>query len=96
MHVIAKKRLSEFWKKHPASEKRLRVWYGICNRSSFKSFAEMRRAFGAVDKVGRFTVFDIGGNKWRLISVVHYNTGKIYVRAVLTHKEYDQDHWKRE
>lgn len=96
MHVITRKRLSEFWSKHRDAEKPLRIWYGICKKTRFKNFAELKRAFGTVDKVGRFTVFDIGGNKWRLITIVHHTTGKIYIRAVLTHREYDKDHWKRE
>ncbi|MGH6805188.1 MAG: type II toxin-antitoxin system HigB family toxin [Methyloceanibacter sp.] len=96
MHILTKKRLSEFWAAHPDSEQPLRIWYGICKKTKFKNFAELKRAFGTVDKVGRFTVFDIGGNKWRLITVIHFTTGKIYILAVLTHKEYDHDHWKRE
>jgi len=47
-----------------------------------------------VDKVGKFTVFDIGGNKFRLIAVIHYNRKKVYIRHVLTHVEYDSDKWK--
>jgi len=96
MHIITKKRLQEFWAKHPQSERPLRSWNLICSKTQFKSFAELRRTFGSVDKVGRFTVFDIGGNKWRLITSVHYATGKIYIRAVLTHEQYDQDKWKSE
>lgn len=96
MHIITKRRLAEFWSKHPASEKSLRIWYGVCKKTQFRNFAELKRAFRTVDKVGKFTVFDIGGNKWRLITVIHHSTGKIYIRAVLTHSEYDQDHWKRE
>ena len=47
-----------------------------------------------MDKVGKFTVFDLGGNKYRLIAAIHYNRGKVYIRHVLTHAEYDQDKWK--
>jgi len=96
MHILTKKRLAAFWSKNRESEGRLRSWYAICKKTQFKNFADLKRAFGAVDKVGKFTVFDVGGNKWRLITVIHYTTGKIYVRAVLTHKEYDRDLWKRE
>lgn len=95
MHIITKRRLSEFWFKHTDSERPLRIWYGVCKKTEFRNFAELKRAFRTVDKVGPFTVFDIGGNKWRLVTVIHYNTGKIYVRAVLTHREYDQEHWKK-
>jgi mRNA interferase HigB len=46
--------------------------------------------------VGRFTVFDIGGNNFRLIAVIHFNRGKLFVRHVLTHAEYDKGKWKSE
>lgn len=96
MHILTKRRLQEFWAKHPHSEKPLRSWHHICERSRFSNFSDLRHAFDAVDKVGKFTVFDIGGNKWRLITVVHYSSGKIYIRDVLTHEQYDQDKWKSE
>lgn len=64
------------------------------SRNDFGSFAELKRSFGSVDEVGKFTVFDIGGNKFRLIAAIHYNRKKIYIRHVLTHIEYDSDKWK--
>jgi len=48
----------------------------------------------SADKVGKFTVFDIGGNKFRLVAAVHYNRKKVYSRHVLTHVEYDRGTWK--
>lgn len=54
----------------------------------------IHRVFGSVDKVGKFTVFDIGGNKYRLIAAIHYNRKKVYIRQVLTHAEYNRDRWK--
>jgi len=96
MHIITKRRLTEFWSTHPTAEKPLRIWFGICRKTDFKNHAELKRTFNTVDKVGKFTVFDIGGNKWRLVAVVHYSTGKIYIRAVLTHEQYDKDKWKKE
>jgi len=50
--------------------------------------------FNATDQVGRLTVFDIGGNKYRMIGVIHFNRGKLFVRHVRTHKEYDEEKWK--
>jgi mRNA interferase HigB len=47
-------------------------------------------------QVGKFTVFNIGGNKFRLIVVVHFNRGKLYVRHVLTHEDYDRGTWKKD
>lgn len=51
--------------------------------------------FPSADKVDKLTVFNVGGNKIRLIAAIHYNRKKVYVRAVLTHKEYDAGNWKR-
>lgn len=72
----------------------LAVWCAIMARTEFGSFAELKRVFRSVDKVGKFTVFDIGGNKFRLIAAIHYNRKKVYIRHVLTHVEYDSDKWK--
>lgn len=63
-------------------------------KTDFGSFAELKRVYGSADKVGKFTVFDISGNKYRLVVAIHYNRKKVYIRHVLTHAEYDQDKWK--
>lgn len=55
---------------------------------------ELQRIFSSVDKIGKLTVFNIGGNKVRLIAAIHYNRRKVYIRAVLNHKEYDAEKWK--
>lgn len=94
MHVITRKRLREFAARHRQAGEPLRAWYAIMSKSDFGSFAEIKRAFRSVDKVGQFTVFDLGGNKYRLIAAIHYNRKKVYIRHVLTHAEYDQDKWK--
>lgn len=64
------------------------------SKTDFASFAELKRVFGSADKVGKFTVFDIGGNKYRLIAAIHYSRKKIYIRHVLTHTEYNRNKWK--
>jgi mRNA interferase HigB len=61
----------------------------VMKQNSFDSFAELKATFASADKVGKLTVFNIGGNKVRLIAAIHYNTHKVYIRAVLTHQEYD-------
>ncbi len=60
----------------------------------FKSIAELRTIFPSADKVGKLTVFNIGGNNIRLIAAIHYNRQKIYIREVLTHAEYDNNKWR--
>lgn len=57
----------------------------------FRSFAELRAIFPNADRVGKLTIFNIGANKARLIAAIHYNRQKVYLHAVLTHQEYDQN-----
>lgn len=63
--------------------------------TGFGNFAELRSVFPSADPVGGFTVFHIGGNKVRLIAAVLYNTQQLYIRQVLTHKEYDKNKWRK-
>ncbi len=81
------------WEKLNNSE--IKSWYRIVKHSDFNSFAELRQAFLGADKVDNLTVFNIGGNKARLIAAIHYNTRRIYIRHVLTHKEYDRENRRK-
>jgi mRNA interferase HigB len=54
----------------------------------------VKGCFPSVDKIGDFVVFDVGGNKLRLIAAIHFNTKRVFVRFVLTHKQYDKGDWK--
>jgi mRNA interferase HigB len=94
MHVITRKRLNEFAKLHPEVKTALAQWYKRIKRNEFASFVELRELFPSADQVGKLTVFNIGGNKVRLIAAIHYNRKKVYIRAVLTHAEYDEARWK--
>ncbi len=94
MHVITRKRLNEFAEKFPDTENALADWYRLMTQNNFSNLAEIKMIFSSADKVGKLTVFNIGGNKVRLIAAIHYNRRKVYIRAVLTHKEYDAEKWK--
>jgi len=94
MHIITRKRLNEFAEKHPDATSALQPWYKRAKSKDFKSFVEVREISGSADQVGKLTVFNIGGNKARLIAAIHYNRRTIFIRAVLTHKEYDEGTWK--
>ena len=94
MHVITRKRLNEFVEKHPTARAGLAHWYQILRKNNFANFAASRNALPHADQVGGLTVFNIGGNKFRLISAIHYNRRKVYIRAVMTHAEYDAGKWK--
>lgn len=94
MRIITRKRLNEFAKKHLEAKSALQNWYQNAKSNEFSSFAEIRKNFSSADQVGKLTVFNIGGNKFRLITAIHYNRKIIYIRAVLTHVEYDKGNWK--
>jgi mRNA interferase HigB len=94
MHVITRKRLNEFAEMHPDTNSALSHWYQLMKRNEFSNFAHLRETFPSADQVGKLTVFNIGGNKVRLIAAIHYNRNKIYIRAVLTHAEYDEQRWR--
>jgi len=94
MHIITRKRLNEFAERHPPAMTGLVHWYRLLKRNNPRNFAELRRLFPHADQVDGLTVFNIGGNKARLIAAVHYNRRKVYIRAVLTHAGYDTGKWK--
>ena len=94
MHVITRKRLNDFAIKHSEARFALERWYRSMKTGDFASFVELRSVFPSADQVGNLTVFNVGGNKVRLIAAVHYNRRKVYIRAVLTHDEYDEGRWK--
>ena len=94
MHVISRKALRRFWEEYPDSKGGLSRWFKIMHRSEFKSIDALRVTFPSADKVGDLIVFNIGGNKYRLIASIHFNRGKVYIRHVLTHHEYDRGAWK--
>ncbi|MEW5766653.1 MAG: type II toxin-antitoxin system HigB family toxin [bacterium] len=93
MHIITRKRLNEFAEKHPDAKSVLQHWYGLMKSGRFRSFPELRAVFQDADQVGKLTVFNIG-RKVRLIAAIHYNRQKVYIRAVLTHDEYNKGLWK--
>ena len=100
MHVISMKRLREFWQSgHRKAEQPLRDWYRIARRSVWRNIAEVRQVFGTADPVkvrsgSTMTVFNIAGNDYRLVARVEYNTGRVYIKSVMTHAEYTNGRWK--
>jgi mRNA interferase HigB len=98
MRVISLKLLREFWQRHADAEAPLRMWYRIACHAEWTSLQDVRRDFPHADGVrtagDTLTVFNIGGNKYRLIARIRYDYGLINVRHVLTHADYDKNHWK--
>lgn len=93
-HVISAKALRDFWAIHPDAESPLRAWYQMARAADWEKPEDVSRTCPYVSQVGKFTVFNIGGNKYRLIAAVHFNRRKLYVRRVLTHTEYDRGDWR--
>lgn len=83
-----------FWKQHADAEGPLRAWLKAAEQSEWKTPVDVQKMFNSVDVVGRYAVFDIKGTAYRLITVIHYNRKRVYVRNVLTHAEYDRGRWK--
>jgi mRNA interferase HigB len=94
MHIISRKKILDFALKHPDASEPLDRWYRIVKSSNYSSFSELRLTFPSADQVGRLTVFDIGGNKFRLIAFIVYPAKRLYIREIMTHKEYDKGKWK--
>lgn len=96
MHVLSRPRLETFWKKHPDANASLRAWYKRAKLAKWRSFNDLREVFPSADNVGNLTVFNIAGNKYRLIALIDYEYQKVFVRAILTHAEYDKEGWKND
>lgn len=84
----------DFVQKYPDCTTALDSWYRIVTHSTIGNFAELRAIFPSADQVAGLTVFNIGGNKARLIAALHYKGQRLYIRHILTHGEYDKNKWK--
>ncbi|OYD90893.1 hypothetical protein CDG76_29700 [Nostoc sp. 'Peltigera membranacea cyanobiont' 210A] len=96
MHIISRARLVEFWEKHSNAQTSLRLWYKLTSVAEWQNLVELHQAFPSADQVGNFTVFNISGNNYRLITLVDYKCQKVFIRHILTHAEYDKDEWKND
>jgi len=91
MRIISRKRLREFGDLHPDAVKPLDDWYSVVKAKTYKKPAEVKVDFASVSFISDdVTVFNIGGNEFRLSVSTRYHTGIVYVRRVMTHEEYDR------
>jgi mRNA interferase HigB len=92
MQVIARRTLREFWARYPRAEGPIRAWVAIAVKARWANPAEIKRQFGsAVDFVGdNRVIFDLGGNKYRLVVHVSFSFGRLLVKFIGTHAEYDR------
>lgn len=87
MRLISNRMLTDFSASHPAAGAPLQAWRKAIEAGHFADFAQLKRTFNSVDKVGLFHVFNVGGNKYRVIASIHFNTQTVYLRNVFTHQE---------
>lgn len=94
MRIIKRGALVRFWEEHADARTSLEAWYAVVRRAAWKTPAEMKLVYPSADLVGRRTIFNIGGNKYRLIARVNYQTQRVFVLHILTRSEYDRESWK--
>lgn len=94
MHIITKRRLREFIESHPDARPSLTMWARITESTTWQSIHGVRESWPSADAVGQLTVFNISGNHYRLITYIDYAYGKVFIRHILTHAEYDRERWK--
>lgn len=96
MHAISRKKLREFWGRHPKAKSPLSAWFKKTTKAEWSDLADVKATFPQTDRYKRFVIFDLGGNKYRLIAEINYRRGKVFIRHMLTHAEYDRGDWKGE
>jgi mRNA interferase HigB len=96
VHVFSRPILREFCKNHSASCTALFAWYRVASKARWSNLTEVQSVYVKAEAVGRFTVFNIKGNQYRLIAAIDYAKQCIYIKYILTHAEYDKDEWKND
>lgn len=91
MRIFTKKTLKEFAELHPNALLPLQIWADIVENSHWTCFADVKNTFNNVDGVGNQRyVFNVKGNTYRIVAVIKFTIGFVYIRFVGTHKEYDK------
>ena len=94
MKIISNSALRAFAKLHPRAEESLQGWRRVIEKNRFGNWAELKASFPTVDKVGELAVFNMGGNKFRLVAYIRFEKQIVYIKVVLTHRDYDKRAWK--
>lgn len=96
MRIIKEKTIKDYYEKHSNAKSPLRGWLKIVKKTKFSSLADIKKIFPSADLVGNFVVFNIGGNNYRLVAYIKYESGILYIRHIMTHAEYDKKKWKND
>ena len=92
--MISRKAIREFGELHSDAVPSLSNWLTITRKAKWQTFAELRVDFGSADLVGLRTVFNISGNKYRMIARVNYTRQLVFILYIMMHAEYDKGDWK--
>jgi mRNA interferase HigB len=95
VHVISYKAIREFKAARPEADPALDNWYRVSAVCKWKSFTEVRQVFGTADWVKPYVIFNIAGNKYRLIAEINFRSQTLFIRDILTHQEYAEGKWKK-
>jgi mRNA interferase HigB len=96
MHVISRRKLRHYCKEHADCCDALDDWYVTASKSEWTNLLAVQTVYPKAESVSNFTIFNIKGNKYRLVVSINYERQVIYVKYVLTHAEYDKDYWKND
>ena len=94
MNVVGHKAIRTFCEKHRNAASPLDHWYRVAKRATWVNFMEVNQTFNTAGFAAPYMVFDIGGNKYRLIAEINFNRSRLFIRAIMTHKEYLKGAWK--
>ena len=88
--------MRKFCDDHPEAKAEIvfAEWFHVVKHANWETFADVRATYNSADRVGHQLVFNVGGNKFRIIAVVNYVAGIVYIRKVLSHEEYERGNWK--
>ena len=95
MKLLGRDKVAAFTKGYPDSESSLNAWAQNIERNEFRHFHDLRNTFRSADYVKPYTVFEIAGNKYRLISIVEYTLKTVFVKEILKHQEYEKGKWRK-
>ena len=95
MNVISRSGLVDLAASKPGVLEVALGWYRVAKAAHWTCFADVRKSFPDADLVGKALIFNIRPNRYRLITRVSFLTSEIYVKALVTHKEYDREEWKK-
>ena len=94
MHIACHKAVQIFGEKRLDAWNALDYWYRVAKRATWASFEELKQSFNAADFVAPFVVFDIGGNKYRLVAEINFSRKVLFIRRIMTHREYEKGAWR--